>query len=77
MDTTKCLGCGATVFAKRAPCPRCGYTRGTTATQRVAFGVTIFAISVLMFYGHQLFGNIPTQGAERLTLFPELKSRQL
>ena len=51
MDTARCLGCGATIFAKPGACPRCGFTRGTTATQRVAFGVAIFAISALMFYG--------------------------
>jgi hypothetical protein len=38
-------------FAKPGACPRCGFTRGTTATLRVAFGVAIFAISALMFYG--------------------------
>jgi hypothetical protein len=51
METTKCLGCGATVFVKREACPRCGFTRHTTTTQQVAFGVTIVAIGALMFYG--------------------------
>ena len=50
METTKCLGCGATIFAKPGACPRCGYTRGTTTTQRVAVGLTIFAVSALMIY---------------------------
>ncbi len=51
MDTKRCTGCGATIFAKPGACPRCGFTRHTTATQRVAFGVAIFTISALMFYG--------------------------
>jgi hypothetical protein len=51
MQTTKCMGCGATIFAKPGACPRCGFTRRTTATQRVAFGITIIAITAWIFYG--------------------------
>jgi hypothetical protein len=49
MDTTKCMGCGATIFTNSGTCPRCGFTRHTTAIQRVAFGITIFAISALVY----------------------------
>ena len=51
METTRCLGCGATIFAKPGACPRCGFATVTTTTQRIAFGVALFAIGALMFYG--------------------------
>ena len=50
METTRCLGCGATVPAQPGACRRCGFTRGTTAAQRVAFGLGVFAIGALMAY---------------------------
>jgi hypothetical protein len=51
MDTARCLGCGASVSAKPGACRHCGYTRGTTATQRVAaVCVAIATISALMVY---------------------------
>jgi hypothetical protein len=50
MKNAKCLGCGAIVPAQPGACRRCGFTRGTTAAQRVAFGLSLFAISALMAY---------------------------
>jgi hypothetical protein len=50
METTRCIGCGGNVPAQPGTCRRCGFTRGTTAAQRVAFGLSLFAISALMAY---------------------------
>ena len=48
MKTTRCLGCGATVPAQPGACRRCGFTRGTTAAQRIILGLGIFAFCALM-----------------------------
>jgi hypothetical protein len=49
METARCLGCGASIFAKPGACPRCGFTRGTTKAQGLAFGLVIIAISALVY----------------------------
>ena len=62
MDTARCLRCGASVSAKPGACVRCGFTRGTTATQRVAaICVAIATISALMVYVG--WSHIPHVGA--------------
>ena len=58
MDTSRCVGCGATIFAKPGACPRCGFTSVTTTVQGVTFGLVIIAISVLVYLGWSLIPQV-------------------
>ena len=50
MDTARCLGCGATASVEPGVCVYCGYTRGTSVSQRVAVCMAIVTLSALMVY---------------------------